>query len=211
MAIRAKSARTAATAANENRKPYWIGTLDDCPKQNVELAGQGFPKQTGIVMPVPGVKNRFEVSGMKPGAIARLSDIEISRIKDALDLRGVRWNQVREIKDIDSKGQEVVQTYRQGRIVSYAPVHEDAPQPVKLTTDVPLAKYVYMVSMEGTPKGFAPQYGIEMPKSLWDEMEKSGENAKRAAAMEAAEKADDAAKEAKARNIAVAARIETKG
>lgn len=200
---RAKSARKVATSDQSEKQRYWIGTLDGAPKQNIYINGVGFLRFSEMVTPSDDDPRRRVVGGKRPGMIVRLTQKEVEDVKTRAELSVVRWADVREIKDINPSGKEVMQQYRRGKVISLAEVHENAPAPVQLPTDEPITKYIYLKPMSTLPEGFQPGYGMKLPDSLWDDMEKTGENQKRRMAREAAEaKADETEKKAELAQVA---------
>jgi hypothetical protein len=195
--IRAKSARKASGVVGGDKKAYWLGTLPDSPKHNVTLAGITFPRYTQSVTEIPGTnKTQYEVGNTKPGGIWFLTDKQIERIKDDADAQAIRWSKAVEVEYQDAAGHTTKQTIRRGILVSYAAVNEHCPQPSKEIGDEPVAKYLYMEPLGDLKKGFVPSQSTVLPASLWEMMggdKPDGENKKREAIRDAAEKAADEA------------------
>ena len=103
--------------------PFWCGTFDDSPRQNIVLAGVLFPKTSEIVWDTPGSYRTKRATNR--GIVVYLTDETVERVKEAAIGKVVRregsFQSVRSMKD--------------GR---YKP-H---------TGDVPIGHFVYMVPMD---------------------------------------------------------------
>jgi len=60
---------------------YWMGTLDQCPYQNLELAGHSFPRRTQRVWYAEGERTPNKVE--RRGSREWLSDTDVQQIKAA--------------------------------------------------------------------------------------------------------------------------------
>lgn len=70
-------------------KPYWIGTMPDCPLQNVAAGGVTFPSYTGESIKSSG--DLVPERDRSHGIIAYLSDEQLELVKTAVLLRVVRF------------------------------------------------------------------------------------------------------------------------
>jgi len=104
--------------------PYWIGIVDDAPRQYITLAGVCFPRETFKVTDTDGgLKTQRE---RHKGAIAYLVPEQIEKITEASNNVVVRMR---------GKATPVVVNKRNKRYRAY-------------NGDHPIAKYVYMISLD---------------------------------------------------------------
>lgn len=105
-------------------KPYWIGIVDDAPRQYVTLAGVCFPRETYKVTDSDGgLKTHRE---RQKGAVAHLIPEQVEKIVEASNNVVVRMR---------GKATPVVVNKRNKRYRAY-------------NGDHPIAKYVYMISLD---------------------------------------------------------------
>lgn len=115
---------------HEDRIEYWCGIMPGAPIQGVAVGGQDFPRETQDV--VVDKDSGETIRTPKRGTVAKLTAAQIERIKYDLQYRFVRQAGTRF---------EIISTY---------PVANRRFLPrVNAETDVPLAKYLYMIRVDG--------------------------------------------------------------
>lgn len=113
-------------------RTYWIGTLDDCPFQNVTAGGQCFPHHLGH--PEFDEKTGLPDRALEYGATVELTDAQVERVKHGIANRVLRrFGERSKMLNVDGK------KYR-----------ADA------DLDRPLGEFVYMVDL--TAAGHKPQF-----------------------------------------------------
>lgn len=104
------------------RRQYWIGTTKDCPIQNVHVYGVCFPRFTGVA----SFDDKGEASAkLDPGAVVELTEEQVSQIRTSV-------------------AQKVVRPLAGSRGVIVVIDKKNGARP----TDVPLAKFLYMMDLE---------------------------------------------------------------
>ncbi len=119
-----------ATAHEEPRKTFWVGTLPDCPKWNLDLGGISFPRMTEKVTG-PNATDRQPEAGTK----IELTPTQVKRVKDAIRSRVFRMR-------ANGTGDLIITN--------------DPRRPyTKSPHDRPCAEFVYMQAVEAAPREFA--------------------------------------------------------
>jgi len=127
-------------------KPYFLGTTDDCPYWNLNLAGVTFHRETAELM--AGKRGDDDILTQGPpvrGHLEMLTPEAIERIKKAAKTKVIRWNyppRWEEVKNENTGRMERV-FKGNGRIYSSSPRGPEAPQFVPQDGDEPIGKYIY--------------------------------------------------------------------
>lgn len=69
------------------KRRYWLGTLKDCPYQNVHVAGTLFPRYMGNV---EHDKHGDPVNKPLPGMVIQLDEDQVERVKEGVVNRVIR-------------------------------------------------------------------------------------------------------------------------
>lgn len=141
-----------AVTLREHR--YWIGTLPDCPREHVDIAGVNFPKVNELLVPDrtnPTKKTRIPVFG----SIVHLSVGKLEQIRERLTRTVVRFTEA-EVREEAGTGQNVGDPHqrpRRGHLITI-PRAEDIEVArkegraihlyVASADDVPVARFLFM-------------------------------------------------------------------
>ena len=123
------------------QREYWVGTLEECPYQNVTAGGIGFPLFTGTA--TFDDKAQVMEGNIRRGALAMLTEKQVDAICESVKRKAIRFvgkeieRYVPRLEPGD--GPPVKIKRRRGSIVSVDGSYKRQPD------DEPLAKYLFMV------------------------------------------------------------------
>lgn len=129
----------------EKTEAYWIGTMPDCPLENIHAGGFLFPRFTGDHITAGG--DLIPEHRRNHGIIAHMSEAQVTTVKEAVRLRMVR------VLGVDRTGAEFEDLEgapKPTRKPTAVIIMRDGPKCAEgykyspLRGDVPLARFVYM-------------------------------------------------------------------
>lgn len=125
-------------------RPYFLGTTDDCPYWNLNLAGVTFHRETAELM--ADKRGQDDILTQGPpirGHLEMLTVEAIERIKKACKTKVIRWNSPPRWEVNKETGKKEFRG--NGRIYSSGPRGPDAPAFIPQDNDEPIGKYIYLM------------------------------------------------------------------
>ncbi len=156
-------------AAGQKTERYWVGTMPDCPIQNVTAGGVAFPYFAGEHLNAAG--DLLADKHLTKGAYVDLTEEMVTTVLEAVRLRVVRFTVGGDFGDKFEDGEvENAKPKTKGRahmVMLDSPRNREGYTYRPQRGDVPLARMVYMHNAEQMTVGQRqvwPPHPMEKPK-----------------------------------------------